>query len=74
MRRAAAELNQPATAFLHDRRLRWFTPAVELPLCGHATLATAHVLYEAGLVAPADPIVFQTVSGPLRAWRQDGLV
>jgi predicted PhzF superfamily epimerase YddE/YHI9 len=74
MQRAAAELNQPATAFLHDRRLRWFTPAVELPLCGHATLATAHVLYEAGLVAPADPIVFQTVSGPLRAWRQDGLV
>lgn len=74
MQRAAAELNQPATAFLHDRRLRWFTPAVELPLCGHGTLATAHVLYEAGLVAPADPIVFQTVSGPLRAWRQEGLV
>lgn len=74
MQRAAAELNQPATAFLHDRRLRWFTPAVELPLCGHATLATAHVLYEAGLVAPADPIVFQTVSGPLRAWCQEGLV
>jgi predicted PhzF superfamily epimerase YddE/YHI9 len=74
MQRAAAELNQPATAFLHDRRLRWFTPAVELPLCGHATLATAHVLYEAGLVAPADPVVFQTASGPLRAWRQDGLV
>jgi hypothetical protein len=38
MQRAAAELNQPATAFLHDRRLRWFTPSVELPLCGHATL------------------------------------
>jgi hypothetical protein len=74
MQRVAAELNQPATAFLHDRRLRWFTPAVELQLCGHGTLAAAHVLYEAGLVAPADPIVFQTVSGPLRAWRQDGLV
>jgi PhzF family phenazine biosynthesis protein len=44
MQRAAAELNQPATVFLHGRRLRWFTPAVELPLCGHATLATAHVL------------------------------
>jgi predicted PhzF superfamily epimerase YddE/YHI9 len=74
MQRVAAELNQPATAFLHDRRLRWFTPAVELQLCGHGTLAAAHVLYEAGLVAPADPIVFQTVSGPLRAWRQEGLV
>jgi predicted PhzF superfamily epimerase YddE/YHI9 len=57
---------------LHDRRQRWFTPAGELPLCGDATLATAHVLYEAGLVAPADPIVFPTVSGPLRAWRQEG--
>ena len=74
MQRVAAELNRPATAFLHDRRLRWFTPAVELQLCGHGTLAAAHVLYEAGLVAPADPIVFQTVSGPLRAWRQEGLV
>jgi len=74
MQRAAAELNQPATAFLHGRRLRWFTPAVELPVCGHATLAAAHVLYEAGLAAPADPIVFETASGPLRAWRQDGLV
>ena len=74
MQLAAAELNQPATAFLHDRCLRWFTPAGELPLCGHATLAAAHVLYEAGLVAPADPIVFETVSGPLRTWRRDGLV
>jgi PhzF family phenazine biosynthesis protein len=74
MRRAAAELNQPATAFLHGRRLRWFTPVAELPLCGHATLAAAHVLYEAGLVPPAGPVVFQTVSGPLRVWRHDGLV
>jgi PhzF family phenazine biosynthesis protein len=74
MRRAAAELNQPATAFLHDRRLRWFTPAAELPLCGHGTLAAAHVLYETGRVAPTDPVVFQTVSGPLRVRRQDGLV
>jgi predicted PhzF superfamily epimerase YddE/YHI9 len=74
MRRAAAELNQPATAFLHDRRLRWFTPVGELPLCGHATLATAHVLYEVGLVALADPIVFEAASGPLEVWRQDGMV
>jgi predicted PhzF superfamily epimerase YddE/YHI9 len=72
--RAAAELNQPATAFLHDRRLRWFTPVGELPLCGHATLATAHVLYEAGLVAPADPIVFEAAPGPLGVWCQDGMV
>jgi predicted PhzF superfamily epimerase YddE/YHI9 len=74
MQRAAAELNQPAAAFLRGRRLRWFTPTVELPLCGHGTLATAHVLYEAGLVAPADPIVFETAAGPLRVWRQDGLI
>jgi predicted PhzF superfamily epimerase YddE/YHI9 len=74
MRSAAAELNQAATAFLHGRRLQWFTPAAELPLCGHGTLATAHVLYETGLVALADPIVFETASGPLRVWRQDGLV
>ena len=74
MQRAAAELNQPATAFLHGRRLRWFTPTVELPVCGHGTLAAAHVLYEAGLIAPADPVVFETASGPLRVWRQDGLI
>jgi PhzF family phenazine biosynthesis protein len=73
MRQAAAELNQPVTAFVHDRQLRWFTPAVELPLCGHGTLAAAHVLYETGLVAPSAPVVFQTASGPLRVWRQDGL-
>lgn len=74
MQRVAAELNQPATAFLHDRRLRWFTPTTELPLCGHGTLATAHVLYEAGLVDLADPIVFDTISGPLRVWSQDRLL
>jgi PhzF family phenazine biosynthesis protein len=74
MRRVAVEMNQPATAFLHDRRLRWFTPAVELPLCGHATLATAHVLYQAGLVDPGEPIVFETTSGALRVWCQDGMV
>jgi PhzF family phenazine biosynthesis protein len=74
LRQVAAELNQPATAFLHGRRLRWFTPTAELPLCGHATLATAHVLYEAGLADPAGPIVFETAAGPLRVRRQDGLI
>lgn len=74
MRRAAAELNQPATAFLHGRRLRWFTPVGELPLCGHGTLAAAHVLYETGLVNPRDPIVFDTASGPVPVSRQDGMV
>jgi predicted PhzF superfamily epimerase YddE/YHI9 len=46
----------------------------DVPVCGHGTLAAAHVLYEAGLVAPADPIVFETAAGPLRVWRQDGLI
>ena len=56
--------------------LRWFTPAVEVPLCGHATLASAHVLWEDG-VAPADePITFLTRrSGELRATRgPDGTI
>src|SRR3954454_18527951 len=52
MQRVAAEVNLSETAFLHplppgagaDFALRWFTPAVEVALCGHATLATAHVL------------------------------
>ncbi|WP_433432477.1 PhzF family phenazine biosynthesis protein [Nonomuraea sp. CA-141351] len=74
MQQVAAELNQPTTAFLHDRRLRWFTPTSELPLCGHATLAAAHVLYETGLAASAEPIVFETASGPLHVWSEDNLV
>src|SRR3954453_11278464 len=50
MQRVAAEVNLSETAFLHplagpaDFALRWFTPAVEVALCGHATLASAHVL------------------------------
>ena len=49
MRHLAREINQAETAFLHPEkdgyRLRWFTPKMEIPLCGHATLASAHVLY-----------------------------
>ncbi|MET9251702.1 PhzF family phenazine biosynthesis protein [Nonomuraea sp. NPDC003709] len=74
MRQVAVELNQPTTAFLHDRRLRWFTPTSELPLCGHATLAAAHVLYETGSVGTTEPVVFETTAGPLRARSEDGLV
>ncbi len=47
--------------------LRWFTPSVEVDLCGHATLATAHALRQWGLVDPASPITFSTRSGPLLA-------
>ena len=50
MQRIAAEHNQAETAFTVREgsgwRIRWFTPACEVPLCGHATLATAHALFE----------------------------
>ena len=52
MRNVAAEMNLSETAFLHRREdgfnLRWFTPEVEVDLCGHATLASAHILWETG--------------------------
>lgn len=71
----AAEFNLSETAFVEDaggvRRLRWFTPTVEAPLCGHATLATAHALWETGRLAPEKPALFDTKSGRLSA-RRDG--
>ncbi len=74
MQQVAAELNQPATAFLAtldgEFRLRWFTSSQELPLCGHATLATAHVLYETGQVGADQVLSFSTASGILPAWRE----
>ena len=54
MQQVAAEMNVSETAFLHPEgdgyRLRWFTPTMEMDLCGHATLASAHVLWEQGLL------------------------
>lgn len=69
----AAEMNLSETAFLTPRSatdddhydLRWFTPVTEVDLCGHATLASAHVLWEAGHVSPGRPIRFETRSGSL---------
>jgi predicted PhzF superfamily epimerase YddE/YHI9 len=68
MQRLAQENNQAETAFLRRRSageydLRWFTPAVEVPLCGHATLAAAHAL--AAEMGEALPLAFHTLSGPL---------
>jgi PhzF family phenazine biosynthesis protein len=58
-----------------DFELRWFTPSVEVALCGHATLATAHVLYETGAVPGDRPIRFQTLhSGVLTVWREGDLL
>src|SRR4051812_119740 len=69
MQSVAMEMNQAETAFLHPEdsgyRLRWFTPTVEVDLCGHATLASAHVLFETGF--QGDLIRFQTRSGELTA-------
>ena len=76
MARIAAEMNLSETAFVYapdgggERRLRWFTPVAEVPLCGHATLASAHVLLrEAGL---PQPVRFRSLSGPLLVSEEDG--
>ena len=79
MQRVAREMNLSETAFLVRRDdgsfdLRWFTPAVEVDLCGHATLASAHVLWEAGHLAPDAPAVFHTRSGRLSAVPRDGWI
>ncbi|MBD3403150.1 PhzF family phenazine biosynthesis isomerase, partial [candidate division GN15 bacterium] len=75
MQAVALEMNLSETAFPvrsgDDWQLRWFTPAVEVELCGHATLGTAHVLFSDGLAPAGSTITFHTKSGRLRA-RQDG--
>lgn len=73
MQSVAAEMNLSETAFLESHSdgygLRWFTPAVEVDLCGHATLASAHVLWEVGHTKPGQAVRFHTRSGVLRAVR-----
>ena len=68
----AAQMNLSETAFLVETaplayRLRWFTPTVEVPLCGHATLAATHVLHKTGRAAIGDTVRYQTLSGELSA-------
>ena len=74
MQNVAREMNVSETAFLQRRgdgfNLRWFTPAVEVDLCGHATLASAHTLWEQGVIGPEDAAWFHTRSGLLTARRQ----
>ena len=72
MQAVAAEMNLSETAFVRRRSnngfsIRWFTPTVEVPLCGHATLAGAHVLWEEELVSRDEPIVFHAEDGVLTA-------
>jgi PhzF family phenazine biosynthesis protein len=75
MQNVAREMNLSETAFLHRQAdgfaLRWFTPTVEVDLCGHATLASAHVLYEEGHLRPEEQARFHTRSGLLTAVRRD---
>ncbi|WP_224994556.1 PhzF family phenazine biosynthesis protein [Cesiribacter sp. SM1] len=79
MQQIAAEMNLAETAFVSAadgyKNLRWFTPAVEVTLCGHATLATAHILYSQGLLAPEEEHIFETLSGQLqvRQWNEEQL-
>ncbi|MEX0653652.1 MAG: PhzF family phenazine biosynthesis protein [Phycisphaeraceae bacterium] len=71
----AAEMNLSETAFVRPVpggfELRWFTPAAEVELCGHATLAAAHVLWEQQLVGPGKPIAFKTRKRGLLLCEQD---
>jgi PhzF family phenazine biosynthesis protein len=78
MQHVAAEMNLSETAFLvpedDGHRLRWFTPTLEVVLCGHATLAGAHVLWETGRLPADAPARFHTRSGLLTAARSgDGI-
>lgn len=70
MQALAGEMNLAETAFVEPKDdgtfgLRWFTPTVEVDLCGHATLASAHLLYESGRLAPDADARFDTKSGRL---------
>ncbi len=73
MQLVAAEMNLSETAFLNREAdgyaLRWFTPEIEVELCGHATLASAHVLWQEGHLPPGQQARFMTRSGLLTADR-----
>ena len=71
MQQVAMEMNLSETAFLWKRNnifsLRWFTPVTEVELCGHATLASAHILWETGVLPIEQTAQFDTLSGRLKA-------
>jgi len=74
MQNVAREMNLSETAFIHKQEdgfsLRWFTPTVEVDLCGHATLATSHILWETGVLKLHEQARYFTRSGLLTAERQ----
>ncbi|HDQ44412.1 MAG TPA: PhzF family phenazine biosynthesis protein [bacterium] len=78
MQAVAREMNLSETAFLYPVgdafHLRWFTPAVEVDLCGHATLASTHVLHETGRMNEGREVRFETRSGTLIATKNGGRI
>lgn len=78
MQNVAFEMNLSETAFLKKEgeawRLRWFTPTVEIDLCGHATLASAFVLWNEGIVPETETLNFDTLSGRLSATKKESWI
>ncbi|MFE4352230.1 PhzF family phenazine biosynthesis protein [Peribacillus butanolivorans] len=79
MQKVAKETNLPVTAFItnlhkNECNLRWFTPSIEIPICGHGTLASSFFLWGKGYVQKNKPIVYQTKSGVLTSKLVDGMV
>ena len=78
MQQVAAEMNLAETAFVVAEPggfgLRWFTPTIEMDLCGHATLAAAHTLWTDRVVPESESIQFSSRSGVLRASRRGSLI
>jgi len=79
MKSIAFEMNLAETAFLYKEdngsfHLRWFTPAMEVDLCGHATLASTHILFEHNICKPDETICFNTLSGELRTKKVNGSI
>ncbi|MFC9599390.1 PhzF family phenazine biosynthesis protein [Peribacillus butanolivorans] len=79
MQQIAKETNLPVTAFIinlhkNECSLRWFTPSIEIPICGHGTLASSFFLWGKGFAQKNKPIVYQTKSGVLTSKLVDGMV
>jgi PhzF family phenazine biosynthesis protein len=78
MQYIAREMNLSETAFLFKEKnhynLRWFTPATEVELCGHATLASAHILWQFGYLKPDEQVKFKTLSGLLSAEKEGKVI
>ena len=78
MQNIAAEMNLSETAFItegaDDYKIRFFTPAAEIPLCGHATLSSAHIMFETGVVHKNETIRFSSGAGILKIRWSDGWI